>query len=165
MIISLSGFMACGKSSSGKILARLLSADFIDLDEAVVESQNLSIPEIFSRGGESLFREMEFQSLSEILESHSGSDLVLALGGGAVTYEPTRKLLLEKTRLVYLKADLATIKKRLGDTDPSRPLFKNADELFEKRRPIYEKAGMTIDTEGKSPLDVAILIAKGISLL
>ena len=52
MIISITGFMGCGKSSVGKRLSELLCCRFMDLDEVIVEREGRSIPEIFAEDGE-----------------------------------------------------------------------------------------------------------------
>ena len=50
MIIALTGFMGCGKSSVGKALSTLLSCPFTDLDKFIEAKAGKSIPDIsFSR--------------------------------------------------------------------------------------------------------------------
>ena len=60
--IILCGFMASGKSSVAKLLAARLNMPFIDSDELIIKNYGLGIPEIFEKGGESLFRELEFEA-------------------------------------------------------------------------------------------------------
>ena len=67
MIISLTGFMGCGKSSVGKALSELLCCRFADLDDVIVEREGRSIPEIFAEDGEEEFRRMEKEALEGIL--------------------------------------------------------------------------------------------------
>ena len=69
MIISLIGFMGCGKSSVGRKLSQLLCCRFIDLDEAVEEVAGKRIPEIFASEGEAAFRRLETQILKDILSA------------------------------------------------------------------------------------------------
>ena len=58
MIIALSGFMGCGKSTAGRMLAeRLPDFDFTDLDDFIEEDAGMSISQIFANGGEKAFRE------------------------------------------------------------------------------------------------------------
>ena len=75
MIITLTGFMGCGKSSVGRYLSELLCCPFIDLDNVIEETQGRSIPEIFTTDGEAAFRQMELETLTQIIESrqHRGS--------------------------------------------------------------------------------------------
>ena len=67
MIISLTGFMGCGKSSVGRRLSELLCCPFMDLDDVIVESAGRSIPEIFATEGEKAFRQMELEALKQII--------------------------------------------------------------------------------------------------
>ena len=67
MIISLTGFMGCGKSSVGRELSRLLCCPFMDLDDVIVEAEGRSIPEIFATDGEAAFRRMELKALQTLL--------------------------------------------------------------------------------------------------
>ena len=67
MIICLTGFMGCGKSSVGRQLSKLLCCPFIDLDEVIVERAGRSIPEIFAEDGEAVFRQMELEALTEVV--------------------------------------------------------------------------------------------------
>ena len=68
MIISLIGFMGCGKSSVGRRLLQLLCCPFIDLDEVIEERTGRTIAEIFAEDGEAGFREIELESLLTVVE-------------------------------------------------------------------------------------------------
>ena len=70
MVLSLMGFMGCGKSSVGRELARLLCCPFMDLDEVIEEAEGRSIPEIFATDGEAAFRRMEAEHLQILLDSN-----------------------------------------------------------------------------------------------
>ena len=67
MIISLIGFMGCGKSSVGRELSRLLCCPFMDLDDLIVQREGRAIPEIFSTDGEGAFRRMEHEALRRVV--------------------------------------------------------------------------------------------------
>ena len=69
MIISLTGFMGCGKSSVGRRLSELLCCPFMDLDDVIVEREGRSIPDIFATEGEAAFRLMELEALMGILST------------------------------------------------------------------------------------------------
>ena len=68
MIISLTGFMGCGKSSVGKKLSELLCCPFMDLDDIIEERAGRRIPEIFASEGEAGFRRMEAEALEACIE-------------------------------------------------------------------------------------------------
>ena len=67
--------MGCGKSSVGRRLSQLLCCPFMDLDEVIVERAGRSIPEIFADDGEKAFRQMELETLREIVGSHGQNRL------------------------------------------------------------------------------------------
>ena len=156
MILSLTGFMGCGKSSTGRALAARLGARFVDLDEEIVARASRPIPEIF-RDGEDAFRAVELETLQAVLDAADAAqdDTVLALGGGALTLPAARELIFSRTRCVWLRTRLETIRQRLGDADASRPLFANADALYARREPLYAHAPFAVDTDGQSPDEVA----------
>ena len=77
MIISLTGFMGCGKSSVGRRLSQLLCCPFMDLDDVIIESAGRSIPEIFTSEGEAEFRRMELEALKEMVPKYSRGPLPL----------------------------------------------------------------------------------------
>ena len=157
MIISLTGFMGCGKSSTGRELALRLGAAFIDLDGEIVARSGRSIPEIFRDGGEAAFRAAELEALQAVLDAADAAqgDTVLALGGGTLTVPAARERVLARTRCVWLRTRLETIRQRLGAADASRPLFADAEALYAARVPIYAQAPFAVDTDGKSPAEVA----------
>ena len=65
--------MGCGKSSVGRRLSELLCCPFMDLDEVIVETAGRSIPEIFASEGEPAFRQMELETLKEVLTTSAMS--------------------------------------------------------------------------------------------
>jgi len=122
MIISLTGFMGCGKSSVGRRLSQLLCCPFIDLDSVIEERTGRSIPEIFASDGEAAFRKMELDTLRNILEE-VGRQTVLSLGGGTVMTPECAGLVREKTTCIYLRASVDTLADRLSAEAEGRPLL------------------------------------------
>ena len=157
MIVTLTGFMGCGKSSAGRELAARLGARFVDLDEEIAAREGRSIPEIFRAGGEAAFRDAELRALRAVLyvSEASTSPTVLALGGGTLTVPAARELVFAQTRCVFLRTRLETVRERLGAADASRPLFADAEKLFVERAPIYAQAPFVVDTDTKTPAEVA----------
>ncbi len=159
MTISLTGMMGCGKSSAGRLLAERLGAHFVDLDERIVAREGRSIPEIF-RDGEAAFREAELAALEAVLDETAAAGItVLALGGGTLTTPRAREMVFSRTACVWLRTRLETIRERLGAADASRPLFADARSLLARREPLYAQAPFTVDTDRKTPAEVAEEIA------
>ena len=170
MIISLTGFMGCGKSSVGRELSRLLCCPFMDLDSVIEERAGRSIPEIFATDGEAVFRQLELEALQCIIGQLPMCDAIVALGGGAVMTAGCAEIVHEKTLCIYLKASVETLMSHLeGETD-GRPLLSGQalrsriENLMALRAATYEKtAHIVIDTDGKSVEAIASEI-KGLIL-
>lgn len=124
--ISLIGFMGCGKSSVGKILAKLLpDCRLIDLDTYIEEKQGKNIPEIFNEYGEAAFRRMEREALEEIFSDKSRPRVILSLGGGTVTSEQCRQLIRQHTDCFYLRATTDTLLDNLEGHSEGRPMLSS----------------------------------------
>ena len=156
MTITLTGFMGCGKSSTGRELASMLGYPFVDLDEYIVHKTGHSIPELFGNG-EDYFRSVEAEAVRDIvcMDRITGSSTVLALGGGSFAIMPIRKLLLENTVCIYLQADFRTCMERIGSMEGRPMLTTDAEELYRERLPLYESSHYRVKTDGKSPEEVA----------
>ena len=114
--IALVGFMASGKSSIGKLLAKRLKLEFIDLDQEIEALANMSISQIFKSEGEVAFRAFERGTLREIL-GRANQDFVLATGGGTFVDQTMRENLLKGSTTVFLEASLETILARLNEDE------------------------------------------------
>ncbi len=143
--IVLCGFMGCGKSSVGKALAAKLGMEFVDTDALIVEREGKAISEIFASVGEEGFRQIEHEVC---VEAAALKNAVIAVGGGAMTYERNVKAFEGCTR-IFLDAAFDTVKARIG-ADKSRPLFdEGAVKLYNSRLPLYKRASdHTVDANG-----------------
>lgn len=161
--ISLIGFMATGKSTVAKELARTLGYPLVDLDERIAAHAQCSIAEIFAQKGEDGFRQMEHAVLAQCVQE---AEIILSCGGGAILMEENRKLLRQNTFVVSLLARPAVIAQRaLTDEGPLRPLLANRPpeqsleeriaQLLSQRLVFYQEADLVIDT---SDLTVAEII-------
>lgn len=140
------GMPGCGKSTIGKLLAQKLGKTFIDADTQIEMKAGMSIPEIFSQQGESSFRKIETEVLTD-LGKRSG--LVIATGGGCVTREVNYSLLHQNGTIVWLQRDLEQL------PVDGRPLSKAGDlsQMYERREPLYRTfADLTVANNG-SPED------------
>lgn len=163
MNIVLIGMRGSGKTAIGKLLARRLGKQFIEMDELIVQRLGQTIPEIVQKYGWQKFRDVEAEVTREVAE---WDNVVNATGGGVVTREENVRELKKKGKLVWLKANLDTLLRRIGN-DQSRPSLtgkpqrEDMEAVLAERSPIYEQvADFIIDTEGKMPEEVAEAIAK-----
>ncbi|MCX7914041.1 MAG: shikimate kinase [Thermodesulfovibrionales bacterium] len=155
--IVLTGFMGTGKSEVGRVLAEKLSFDFLDSDAEIEKRENMSITQIFTNYGERKFRDIEADIIRELSEKEK---VVISTGGGVVLRQSNMLNLRKKGIVVCLTASAETILQRVKDTD-DRPLLKGDDplgrirELLEYRTPFYGDADITINTENKTPEEIA----------
>ena len=163
MRIVLLGYMASGKSSIGKRIAKSLNIRFIDLDDYIIEKENQSIADIFSNKGEIYFRKIEHLYLKEILENEK--NFILSLGGGTPCYANNMELIKNnKATSIYLQGNVLTLVERLIKKKAKRPLIASlsneqipefvAKHLFE-RRAFYELAEITFKIDQKKKKEVA----------
>ncbi|MFG2042727.1 shikimate kinase [Dactylosporangium sp. NPDC048998] len=150
------GAPGAGKTTVGELLAQRLGVAFHDVDSGIEAAAGKPIPEIFFDEGEEHFRALERAAIAEALE---GFDGVLALGGGAVLAEETRKRLAGHT-VVYLAVEFADALSRVG-LGAGRPLLAlnpraTLKHLLDQRRPLYEEvATVTVVTDGRTPEEIA----------
>ena len=105
MIVSLSGFMGCGKSTVGRMLIALRPEySLIDLDNYIEQSSGRGIPEIFAADGEAAFREMEAEALEDIFLENRDRDVILSLGGGTLMTPRCAALVTARSTNIYLRA-------------------------------------------------------------
>lgn len=168
MKIVLLGYMASGKSSIGKKLAKSMTMNFIDLDDYIIEHEKMSITDIFKNKGEVYFRLKEHEYLKEILVN--SDDFILSLGGGTPCYANNmEEINKDEIISVYLNGSITEIVQRLLKKKAKRPLIASLEDdqipefvakhLFE-RLFFYEQATMTIKIDNKTKNEVAIAIEK-----
>lgn len=168
MKIVLLGYMASGKSTVGRLLARQLGISFVDLDEYIEQHQKKSIKDIFSEKGEIFFRKLEHQMLKEVLDSHTA--VVLSTGGGTPCYANNMETILQQSdNSIYLNHSIPVLVERITKEKEYRPLVKNIPDndlpefvgkhLFE-RRPFYMQAEHRVDCDPLSAEEVVAEIKK-----
>lgn len=145
--------MGCGKSTVGKILAQKLSADFVDMDDAIEKFYHMTIPEIFSAFGEEGFRERETEICRLLSEKDS---LIVACGGGAVLRQENVDIIKKGGTLIFLKVPEANLIKRLRKDPTPRPVIQNKSdteilEIYRQRLPKYLGAAQITVECGENP--------------
>ena len=151
--IFLIGFMGCGKSTVAAELQNLYGMQVCEMDQMIVESAQMSIPQIFQKYGEEYFRDLETELLVEI---GANSNQVVSCGGGIVLRQENISEMKQSGNIVLLTANPETILRRVSG-DNNRPILqgkktvKDISELMEKRREKYEMAAdIMIATDDKA---------------
>jgi len=149
--VALVGFMASGKSTIGRGLARRLGCAFFDTDEIVVGKHG-AVAQIFAAQGEAAFRQYEREALHEALSGAGGG--VVALGGGALVLEENRALVEERAHRVFIKLSPESVRGRLQKSREVRPVLGRAPslaqvvELYDRRFAQYAAADCVVDADG-----------------
>ncbi|MCS5489760.1 shikimate kinase [Algoriphagus limi] len=146
--VVLVGLPGAGKSTFGRMLARELNVEFLDLDQLIEQKSGKKISDIFSEYGEGKFRDLETQTLEEVLNSNES--FVLASGGGCPCFNDNMTLINQLGISVFLDVPLEEVSNRLYHSKASiRPMFEGMDageitlklkNLIAQRSPFYEEA-------------------------
>jgi shikimate kinase len=150
------GPMGAGKTTVGQMLADRWGVPFRDTDDDIERTEGRAVSDIFVESGEEHFRALECAAVARALADHPG---VLALGGGAVMAEQTRRAVAGQA-VVFLRVGLADAAARVG-LGASRPLLLGnvrgtMKALLDERTPVYEALAVAVvDTDGLTPDEVA----------
>ena len=156
MIISLCGFMGCGKSTVGKLLSEQTGLTFIDSDEYIEKKTNMKITDIFRNYGEEKFREIETEAIKELCNKEN---IILSLGGGVLKRDENTDILRQKSTVVFIDTPFETLCQRLKADGDTRPLIigksdEEIKELYISRLPMY-KSESHISVSGKTSEEVS----------
>jgi shikimate kinase len=157
-LVCLAGFMGCGKTTVGRLLAQQLGWRFVDLDERIETQTGLRISEIFARLGEPSFRKIETAELARALGESAASNVpsVVALGGGTFVQQENLDLLHGACMpdgvpragcVVWIDCPVELLLSRCVTMD-DRPLFRDETsfrKLYEERLPFYRRADFRVD--------------------
>jgi shikimate kinase len=179
-IILLTGPKHSGKTSTGKALAKILNAAFIDLDELIKDRAGKSPRELYREGPE-CFRAAETGALESLLAGTAASagPLVAAAGGGLIDNASAMALLegaaQAGTLVVYLEVSAETAWERIQRTAESTgelpPFLDTANPrethtaLHTRRAEAYRaQAAIIIDADNKDPEEQGREIAERLGL-
>jgi shikimate kinase len=162
MVITLIGYRGSGKSAVAPLVAQRLGWAWIDADAEIERRAGRTIREIFDADGEPRFRELERETLAELLMREQ---IVVAAGGGAVLDAGTRRRMREAGPVVWLEAPADVLHARItadASTAARRPNLTargGVDEIREmlaKREPLYrETATIVIDAGRAAAMQIA----------
>lgn len=167
--VVLVGFMAAGKTSTGRALARRIGYGFVDLDEEVERRAGRTVPEIFREEGEEGFRRLEAEvtrsldpgpdasaaggasepeagAVGEAVEPDGrgrdpgGGGLVVATGGGWMARPELRDRWPEAVR-VWLEVSPEEALRRLEGDLASRPMVDPDEPLASLRETLERRRG------------------------
>jgi len=152
MRVFLIGFMASGKSTVGKKLAKKLELPFVDLDDYIEEKYSSTIRLLIYDKGMDRFREIEKEALEALIRKYE--NIVISTGGGTPCYFDNMNLMNNSGTTVYLEVDINVLVDRLMHAKQDRPLIWGksredltvyAKDLLSKRNDDYSKAALAVN--------------------
>ncbi|MBQ3321657.1 MAG: chorismate synthase [Firmicutes bacterium] len=160
--IVLIGMPGCGKTTVGRILAKLMEKRFVDCDEMIRDIYGCDAGEIIMETSVDYFRSIESAIIRKVMRREAGDEgitpgIVFAAGGGCVEREENMVPLLENSVAVYLERDLAEL------SVEGRPVSQmdGLQAVFERRKDIYELwSDIRVDVSGKDPEQTAAELAE-----
>lgn len=155
--VALVGFMASGKSTIGRKLARVMGWPFVDTDTLIVRAHG-SIPSIFEKEGEEAFRRYEESAVRAALDR--GPSHVIALGGGALTRPQNRTLLERGAHRIFIQISPEQAFARVNRSREMRPMLgalptlERIERLFAARMSDYLTADLVVEASHLSDAGV-----------
>ena len=153
--LTLTGMMGVGKSTIGKLLAKKLQYDFLDIDKLIEQKEGSSINLIFKNKGEEFFRKEEERVTLNILKKKKG---IIALGGGGFLNKNIRDEVLKNHLSFWLKLDSDILLDRIKNSS-KRPLTINASNnelknMIKKRSKYYSQALFKINCNNQTKKEI-----------
>ena len=162
--VILIGMPGAGKSTVGVVLAKLLNYKFVDSDIVIQQKMKKKLNELILEQGAEYFKKIE----NKINSGLNIKKCVVATGGSVVFGKDAMEHFKKIGTVVYLKASLDSLEKRLGDLDKRGVVHKPAEtllDIFNERSPLYEKyADIIIDENDSEISKIAMKIETAIFL-
>jgi len=152
--VYLVGFMAAGKTSVARALAKRLRWDVVDVDESIEQRERATVADIFAKRGEPYFRSVERDVIAEQLRRRH---VVVATGGGTFADVQNRAAINQDGVSVWLDVPLERLVDRIP-ADGRRPLAADRatfERLYDLRRAAYEQAHLRLDA-GSASVDALV---------
>ncbi len=171
MLIFLVGYMACGKSTIGRKLNQRLNYQLYDTDKLIVDTEGISVSELFNTKGEEYFRSCESNTLKELIINNK--DAIISTGGGTPIWGDNMQLMNEAGLTIYIARKAENIAKRISPYGrEKRPKLRglNDEELIQvmkegiaERDSKYREAKFIIEADRYSDDMILDIIAKRVS--
>jgi shikimate kinase len=151
--ILLIGMMGAGKTTIGHALSKLLGWPYYDNDELLARAVGKDTRRVQEEDGVQALRRAESAALNVAVTE--GGPLIAGVAGGVVTDPLDLRRLHESGFVVWLRADIGTLAKRVSGTD--RPWLGGTPEkamraLYAGREALYTSAcTFAVDEDQTTP--------------
>ncbi|MGB4665110.1 MAG: shikimate kinase, partial [Bacteroidales bacterium] len=153
--IALIGMSGSGKTTVGKLLAKKINYEFVDIDNQIEKKENKSISQIFADEGEEFFRQLETNMLNELINNDK---LVISTGGGIIKNEKNRKFLKNNFFNIFLNVSIDEALERLQQNENRPLLLGNIKDkwqiLYDERLLLYYQTADYIVNADKNNVDL-----------
>lgn len=150
--IALCGFMASGKTTLGLLLAQRLHFAFVDTDDMVANSTQMTIPQLFAAGGESFFRDAEHQAVCAAAQMRR---TVISTGGGVMTFERNALILAQHAEIIHISRSFdscyAAILRRKNRPIAGQKSREELRALYDARCAAYHRYASLILPNDSTP--------------
>ncbi len=159
--------MGAGKSSLGRAISEVTGREHLDTDLILQRKLGRPIPQLFQIYGESTFRDHE----TSVLRSLESGFSVISTGGGIVLREANWEEMKRLGLVVFVDVDLEVLLERLSASKKKRPLLEvenweqRVSEILSERRPLYEKADITVRAGAGTMPEVAARVIEAVGQL
>lgn len=153
--IVLIGMPGVGKSTIGVIIAKILGYQFIDADLVIQEQYGKLLKEIIAECGIDGFVQVE----NDVNKSLNPEKAVISTGGSVVYCTEAMEHLSEIATIVYLKLDLYSLERRLGNLKQRGVVLKEGQtlkDLYDERCPLYEKYADIVISENHCSVEKTV---------
>ncbi len=152
--VFLLGYMGCGKTTLGEVLARQMGMPYIDLDDYIEQRQGMTVTGIFATMGEDRFRQLETAALRDV---SAMSDVIIGCGGGTPCHGDNMALMNQSGITVWLTTTPERITARLLLPEqkskrpkvarlPDEAVLPLVERELQARTPFYSQARLQFDS-------------------
>lgn len=163
--IVLIGTSGVGKKEKGKWIASSTNWGFVDTDSLIVERENMSIDDIFTRFGEEYFRDLEMKVIEEVSDL---KNTVISTGTEVILRKENIEQLRKNGYIFLLLGNIQTMVNNLKKSSVIRPLFTDSfdlygevERLFKGKEDLYvlsSDAIIVVDDKSKQELSKEVLM-------
>lgn len=148
--IILIGMPGSGKSSAGRVLAKQLGMEFLDVDPLIEAREGAPLQRLLDNHGVEAFLDMEGAAIRSVNCAHT----VIAPGGSCICREDAMEHLRKLGTVVYLKLSYAEVEGRIhnmADRGIALQPGQTLADVYDYRTSLYERyTHLTVEADGQS---------------